>query len=132
MKLKKCNYLFIISIFILSNCQWIGQDKKEETEKGKAVASVAEEILYEKDLEGLLIGDTSDKDSISIVGSYINNWVRKQLLINKAQEAIDFDEIELERKVLDYRYALMVHEYEKLKVNESLSFEVPEEEIQQY
>ena len=75
---------------------------------------------------------TSKEDSASITNSYVDNWIRKRLLITKAQQTIDFNEAAIERKVLDYKYALMVHEYEKLKVNEKLSLDVSDEEINEY
>lgn len=43
-----------------------------------------------------------------------------------------FDEAELNRKLLDYKYALMVYEFEKAYVNENLDTEVSEEEINAY
>jgi len=129
---SRISSIFVLSaVVLLTGCQWLAP-KKEEGPKEDPIARVAEEFLYPQDLEGLLTDGTTEEDSISIVSSYVNNWVRKQLLINKAQEAIDFNEAELERKVLDYRYALMVHEYEKIQVNEKLSKEVSEDEIKQY
>ncbi|MGB3463757.1 MAG: peptidyl-prolyl cis-trans isomerase [Cyclobacteriaceae bacterium] len=134
MRLKTGNYLIggILVLIFFGGCQYLTGPNEEEAAKGEPIAKVADNYLYAKDLDGLLTDGTTLEDSSSIVRSYVDNWVRKQLLINKAQEAINFNEAELERKVLDYKYALMVHEYEKLKVNEALSTEVSDEEINQY
>jgi predicted house-cleaning noncanonical NTP pyrophosphatase (MazG superfamily) len=54
------------------------------------------------------------------------------LLIAEAASQIEFDEAELERKILDYRYALMVYEFEKKYVNQRVDTEVTEDEIRSY
>jgi len=119
-----------VSLCSLS-CQWFSPKKNQE-ESLVMIAKVAEEILYEKDLDGLLSNNTNTEDSSIIVNKYVNNWVKKQLLIKEAKEAIEFNEAELDRKVLDYRYALMIHDFEKVKVSQQLSKEVSAEEINKY
>ncbi len=109
--------------------------KNQEAEEGEEripVAKVYDNYLYEQDLEGIVDKGTSPADSASIVSRYIDSWIRKQLLIAEAASQIDFDEAELERKMLDYRYALMVYEYEKNHVNQEVEHDVSEEEIEEY
>lgn len=96
------------------------------------IARVFENYLYLEDLEGLTSEATNTSDSADIAERYIKSWIEKQLLINEAANQIDFDEAELSRKILDYRYALMVHEYKQFHINKNLQIGVTEEEIQQY
>ncbi len=107
-----------------------GQQSEEEDEV--AVARVKDTYLYYSDLAGVVPDDVSPRDSIHIVEQYVDGWIKKQLMIDKASTSMQFDEADIERRVLDYRYALMVHEYEKLLVQQQLSTEVGEEEIAQY
>ena len=74
----------------------------------------------------------NSSDSTDIVERYVQSWIKKQLLIDEASSRIDFDEAEISRKILDYRYALMVHEFKQFHINEQLQKEVTEEEIQSY
>ena len=97
-----------------------------------AVARVFESFLYPEDLEGLTSDAINSSDSADIADRYVRSWIKKQLLINKAAQEIDFDEAELSRKILDYRYALMVHEYKQLHIDQNLNTEVTDEEIQRY
>ncbi len=126
------NSLLVLGLaLILSSCHWFSP--KKDTDKNKVIiAQVGDEMLYEEDLSRLLGENATRDDSITVVGKYVNNWVRKHLLIREAKQIITFDEAELERKVEDYRSALVIHEFEKLKVNEQLSKEVSKEEIKQY
>ena len=131
MRLATGKFLVLATLVLLTGCEWL-QPKQAAVTSEEPIAKAAEQYLYPSDLSGLMTDETTPEDSTDMVEPYINNWIQKQLLISKAREEIDFNEAELERKVLDYKYALMVHEYEKLKVNEQLSFEVTDEEINAY
>lgn len=109
--------------------------KNQQANEGEVlvpVARVHDNYLYQQDLQGIVDNGVSPSDSASIVGRYVDTWIRKQLLITEAASQIDFDEAELERKVLDYRYALMVYEFEKNHVNQRADNEVSEDEIIEY
>ena len=110
----------------------IKEDPQPVDPNSTAVARVFQSFLYPEDLEGLTSDATNASDSTDIVDRYVRSWIKKQLLINKAAEEIDFDEAELSRKILDYRYALMVHEYKQLHIDNNLNTDVTEEEIQSY
>lgn len=98
----------------------------------KPVARVQDIYLYAEDIKGLVPADKNSKDSANIVSKYVDSWVKKQLTIARASTEIDFDEANIERKILDYRYALMIHEYEKYYINQNLNKEVSDEEITKY
>ncbi len=109
--------------------------KNQEAAEGQVltpVARVYDNYLYQEDLDGIVDHNTNAEDSANIVGRYIDAWVRKQLLITEAASQIDFNEAEMERKILDYRYALMVYEFEKNYVNQRVDPEVSSEEIRAY
>jgi hypothetical protein len=96
------------------------------------VARVYDKYLYTEDLEGLTSEAINSSDSTDIAERYIRSWIKKQLLIDEAADRIDFDEAELNRKILDYRYALMVHEFKQYYINQQLQTDVSENEIQSY
>ena len=47
--------------------------------------------LYPSDIEGIVPKGTSNEDSLLLVQSYIENWVRQTLLIKQAEENVDID-----------------------------------------
>jgi hypothetical protein len=96
------------------------------------VARAYDKYLYTEDLEGLTSEAINSSDSTDIAERYIRSWIKKQLLIDEAADRIDFDEAELNRKILDYRYALMVHEFKQYYINQQLQTDVSENEIQSY
>lgn len=131
----KINNIFLLLIpFVFIGCDFVKMKDKPENsfDNSPVIARVYDKNLYEKDIKGILPANTSSEDSSSIISRYVKSWIKKQLLINEASSKIDFDEAELERKILDYRYALMVYEYEKYYINHELDKEVSEEDIKNY
>jgi len=98
----------------------------------RPIARAHNTYLYYKDLEGLIPQNTSKSDSINIISRYVHNWINKQLVIAEATEKLNIDEAAMERKVLDYRYALLIHEYQTLYIKNNLNEKVTEDEIDDY
>ena len=131
MKVKSVVFLLVLSI--LSSCNFVRmKDEDEINGNRKIVARAHDKYLYAEDLEGIVPANMPAQDSIQRVERYINNWARKQLLIREAGQKIEFDEAEIERKILDYRYSLMGYEYQTFYINQHLDTEVSEEEIADY
>ena len=131
---------FFSVVMLLSACRERSlpdflQFKNQETTEGvirQPVARVYNNYLYEQDLEGIVDEKSSAEDSANLVGRYVDTWVKKQLLLAEAASQMNIDEAEMERKILDYRYALIVYEFEKNYVNREVDTEVSEKEIEQY
>lgn len=127
--------ILLTSLYFLSSCEFL-QFKKglsgEVDPNSQPLASVGEIILYPKDVEGIVPAGISKEDSIDLLDRHIKGWVKKQLLISEARKQLSFDEVELERRVLDYRYALMMHEFEKFSIARNLNTNISEEEIANY
>ncbi len=120
--------------FSLFSCELVQVKDKDDQDQPKkvTVARVHNAFLYKTDLEGMVLAGTSNEDSIARVERYVNNWVRKQLLIDEAKSKIDFDEADLERKILNYRYSLIAYQYQTYYINQHIDKNVNEEEILSY
>lgn len=134
MSSMKNSILILVLGLMWSGCDLfkIKDDQSALPVNATPVARVYDHYLYLEDLEGLTSEAINTSDSADIAERYIKSWIEKQLLLNEAANQIDFDEAELSRKILDYRYALMVHEYKQYHINKNLQLGVTEEEIQQY
>lgn len=123
------SFLFLLPVAFLASCDLIQmkQDSNPVQEDRKVVARVDQQYLYVDDLQGLPVADSAER-----ARAFIDNWVRKQLLIKEASTKIEFDEAEIERKMLDYKYSLMGYEYQTYYISQNLDTEVSEEEIQNY
>jgi len=118
--------------FFLSSCDLFRFKTEEEQVDDAVLAAVDDNVLYRSDLYFITQDSPSEEDSANLAERYMQSWIRKQLMIKEAGKNMAFDEAELNRKLLDYKYALMVYEFEKAYVNENLDTEVSEEEINAY
>ncbi len=126
--------MILVAGLLTTQCELfkIKENQDPEAVEEKPIARVLDQYLYADDLAGVASKDLADVDSIKRVESYIKNWIKKQLMIAEAASKINFDEAGIERKVLDYRYALMVYEYQKYYVNDQLTKDVTDDEIKAY
>ena len=124
----------ILIVAFSSGCDLIKMKEEPEKQENKPnpVARVGDQYLYPADLEGIATDGMTREDSTERTMRFVNNWVRKQLLIQEAATKIEFDEAEIERKILDYRFSLMGYEYQSYYINQNLNKEVTDEEISQY
>lgn len=121
-----------IAAMCLTSCDLFKFKSEEEVVDDPILASVNDHVLRLSDLDFITEDTSSERDSADLAERYMQTWIKKQLMINEAGKNMAFDEAELNRKLLDYRYALMVHEFEKHYVNENLDSQVSDEEIAQY
>lgn len=126
--------LLVTLIVCVAGCDFIRMKKEgaEQTPTRKQVARVNNSYLYLDELSGLVPAGTSREDSLARITAYVNSWIRKQLVINEATKNIDINELEVERKVLDYRYSLLAYEYQNYYIKQNLNDSVSDQEIEAY
>lgn len=125
----------LVSLVYLTSCDFLEFKKGingGDEPNAKPLASVGDIYLFPKDVEGIVPSGASKSDSADLMERHIKSWIKKQLLISEAQKQLSFDEVELERRVLDYRYALMMHEFEKYMIARHIDTNIFEDEIETY
>jgi hypothetical protein len=121
------NYLLAFgAACLLLACQSEGGDTK------KIVARVKDKVLYEEDLQSVVTPGTPPQDSAQLVKRYIDLWVRKQLLLQKALQETEIDEKSLNRKVEDYRNSLILFEFEQQYLSRNLDTLITQAELDSF
>ena len=67
----------------MSSCQYF---KKQDKVEPHLVAKAFDRNLYDKDLKNIIPKGASYQDSITIIRGYINNWLRQQVVLKKAED----------------------------------------------
>jgi len=116
------------------SCEYLSpaSDSPQQTGTSEIVGQVGTSILTKSDIANLVGPNTSKTDSASITNRYVENWLKKELLVRKANENMRIDMADIEKKVADYRYALISYEYQKLMVEQRLDTVVSNQEIESY
>lgn len=98
----------------------------------KPLAKVHDKFLYESDLKGLFNSKISKEDSVVIVKNYINDWIKKQLLLEKAELNLDEESKNIEKQIEDYRSSLLIFRYKQELIKQKLDTVVTDSEIENY
>ncbi len=133
-RIGNSSYLWVAMILLVGSCDFIKMKKEpvEGVPVRKPIARVNNSYLYQDELEGIAPSGVAPADSVARVTAYVDSWIRKQLVINEAMKNIDIDELEVERKVLDYRYSLIGYEYQSYYIKQNLNDSVSHQEIEAY
>jgi hypothetical protein len=119
-----------IVLFFALSCEFF---KPKELIEEVPIATVFNgKSLYRSDLEGLFPKKTSSNDSSILTEKYVDDWIKKQLMIAEANEKTQLNEAEIERKVLEYRYVLIVHTFTKNYIDKNLDLYVRDSTIERY
>lgn len=101
--------------------------------RGDALATVGDERLYAEDVESLFAGSNlAPADSLKLLQSYVDQWVKQQLKMKQATLTTPEEEERVETLVAEYRRSLLLYEYDKKYLDAHLDTVVAPAEIEEY
>jgi hypothetical protein len=124
------HFLYInLCLLLFVSCRFF---KKEEQQQPNVVAKAFNKFLYDSDLSTIVPHGISHQDSITLVKSYINNWLKQQVVLQKAEDNLDEQQKEVSLKLEEYRNSLITYIYESELIRQQLDTTVSEDEIDRY
>ena len=78
--IEKTFLFFVILIIGYSGCQ-----KFEKRPAQQPLARVGEKYLYTSDVQDIFPNNLPENDSILILNNFVDKWIKKQLLLQKAE-----------------------------------------------
>ncbi len=100
--------------------------------KGEPIARAYNAYLYAEDIQELVNPGISEKDSLTIVNTYIENWQRQQALLHVANKQAQHNPDRFLAQIEKYKNALLIHEFEDALLKKKLDTLISESEIEQY
>ena len=98
----------------------------------RVIATVYDKVLHQSDLQDVMYDGISRSDSIVRTKAFIDNWIRRQLLIHQAENNIDASELDFSKQIEDYRNSLIIYKYETIMIEKNLDTVVTDEDIRKY
>lgn len=117
----------LVCLLAMISCQ-----NEKNGNSDKVIATVYDKVLYQSDLQDVLYEGVSINDSLVRTKAFIDNWIRRQLLIHQAENNIDKSELDFSRQIEDYRTSLIIYKYESMLIEKNLDTVVSDAEIAKY
>lgn len=122
--LKHIFFLMVAAVF--TACGFFDGSGDQEIVARVGDNYLTEEALYESvNLKGA-------EDSSALIENYIDNWVKEQLLIQKAIQNLSESEVNFEKQLQSYRNSLIIYTYENKLVEQKLDTAVSKREVEAY
>jgi hypothetical protein len=125
--------LFLIGAFCLTACKGKLNFSKQKGEDEKIIVKYGEHFLTDRDIRLILPKDYTTEDSTILVNTYIEEWVKKKAIVDKAEENIDELTLkEIENKIVEYRQDLLINAYNNYLIEKNVKDSINDEEILAY
>ena len=119
--------LWMLPAFIFT----MGCQSNQKTEK-KPIAKIHDQYLYLSDLKSVVPDNKTKEDSTMIAKNYIQDWIKRQLLLNKAEENLDPQSKDIRKQIENYRASLLIYRYQQQLIDQKLDTMVSQQEIATY
>jgi hypothetical protein len=117
-------------LLFFSNCNYFRKEEGKETKH--AVARVFDKYLYANDLAKMVPDGISKEDSIMMAKSFIDNWIRQNVVLHKAETNLSDNDKNVEQRLEEYRNSLITYAYESELIRQKLDTVVSDKEIEKY
>ena len=122
-------YLIIIIVILITG----GCRDYSKSPKRTPVAKAGVVYLYKDQIPDIIPAGTSSTDSTAIVQNYINNWGKRELLFQKAEENLvpGLNE-EIEQQLMEARTNLTIYQYQQQMMLERMDTTITDQELENY
>jgi hypothetical protein len=118
--------IFFFIVFFIIGCE------KKENKNNQIAAQVGENKLYLSEVLSVIPPDVEPKDSTLMTEDYINKWLKRELLLQKAEENLSSEEKNVTKQLEEYRKSLIIYKYKNALISQRMDTTVTEEQIQEY
>lgn len=134
-RMKGVNNL-VFGIIILSGfaaCKGKIDFSKKKADDEKVIVQYGEHFLTDRDILLVLPSEYTSEDSAKLVKAYVEEWVKKKAIVDKAEANIDELTLkEIDNKMVEYRQDLLINAYNNYLIEKNIKDSVSEKEIQDY
>lgn len=122
-----------LAVWGLIGCNGKLNFTKKKADDEKIIVQFGEHFLTDRDISLILPPDISKEDSTLLVNTYIEEWVKKKAIVDKAEENIDALTLkEIDNKMIEYRQDLLINAYNNYLIEKNVKDSVSDGEIQKY
>lgn len=125
-------YYILIVVVLVSLTIGSCSDWRSRVLSQNAIAAVGDKILYLEDIGDVFFDNMSYDDSVKLLDSYIDVWVKKQLKIAEAENLFSSTQKDIDQKVEDYRNSLLTYRIDQYYIDNSIDTAFTASEISEF
>jgi hypothetical protein len=130
---KEHGTLFIICSCLLFLTFSACQKKNNTTDASeRVIARVYDKYLYATDIRNLVPKGVSKNDSLTIIRSYVENWIQQQSVLKRAEDNLDEERKNVDKKLEEYRNSLITYIYESELIKQKIDTSISNDDIEKY
>lgn len=114
---------------MLSGCQ---RFSNPFAERNLLLAEAGGEKLYQQDVAAIFTPGLSAEDSLKLLRSYVDQWVKKQIKVAQAEQMFQSSQKDIDRLVAEYRNSLLTHKVDQYYVDHYLDTLFTDNQIASY
>ncbi len=111
---------------LLTSCDYMPWNRSEP------LAKVGSKMLYPEDIQDAFPQNISPADSITMLRSIVDTWVKKELILKLAEENLDSKQKDVAALLEEYRSSLLVYRYEQAYIEQRLDTVLTAAEVEQF
>jgi hypothetical protein len=119
--------VLLIVVVVVASCTTLENRSKEQT-----LARVYDKNLYLSDIQDIFPENISRSDSIIILQNFVDKWVKKQLILQKAELNLTEVQKDVTLQLDEYRSSLLIYKYEQKLLEQKLDTLITPEEVRTY
>ncbi len=121
-------YILLFSILLITACTDIKNGANRTV-----IAKAGDKYLYADELPKMANNNISEADSISIIRNFIDRWIKKELILSRAELNLTDEYIsEMNQKLEETRSSLMIYQYQQQMMVQRMDTTVEMIEIENY
>jgi len=120
-------WFIIILLTVLVACTTLDNRNRE-----KPLARAYEKNLYLSDIQDIFPENISLSDSVIILQNFVDKWVKKQLILQKAELNLTENQKDVTQQIDEYRSSLLIYKYEQNLIAQKLDTVISQEEVHTY
>ena len=97
-----------------------------------SIARVHDRYLDWDEVSKHVPDDLTGTDSINFVRNFAEDWIRKQLIYQKAKDNLTEFEIDIEEQLEEYKRTLYTYQFEQEIINQNLDTLITDQQIESY
>lgn len=122
--------LKLIVLIFLTNLFACGPNRMNSEDV--VLARVQDKYLSYSDIGDYIAPGTNPTDSLQLVQSFVNAWVRNEILVQHAANNLPDSLKNFDKQLEDYKNSLLLFQFKKLFVDQQLDTLVTDEQIEEY